>query len=258
MTVDVEDYFQVSAFENAVPRASWDSRESRVCGNTERLLDLFGAAKIKATFFVLGLGGGAVSRDSCGGLSAKDTSSLRMVSSTGWCTRRRATSSATISGGARAALEQRRRSVRCSGTGRRVTRSFANRCGRSMCSSRRVTSTTPASTRYGTTATGFLTGLARCAGSSGRRIDLGVAGLNDSSGGYQPADWRRGLFPAAAVCVDAPRDPSPECRASSRRFSIFILGRSIPEQPRIAAGASVDVQALSESGGDRAPFAAVC
>ena len=54
MTVDVEDYFQVSAFDNAVPRASWDSRPSRVCGNTERLLDLFGEVKIRATFFVLG------------------------------------------------------------------------------------------------------------------------------------------------------------------------------------------------------------
>jgi polysaccharide deacetylase family protein (PEP-CTERM system associated) len=54
MTVDVEDYFQVSAFEGAVPRSTWDSRESRVCGNTERLLDLFAASKINATFFVLG------------------------------------------------------------------------------------------------------------------------------------------------------------------------------------------------------------
>ena len=54
MTVDVEDYFQVSAFNRTVPHASWDSRESRVCRNTERLLDLFAGANIKATFFVLG------------------------------------------------------------------------------------------------------------------------------------------------------------------------------------------------------------
>ena len=54
MTVDVEDYFQVSAFDGAVLRASWDSRESRVCANTERLLDLFAAANVRATFFVLG------------------------------------------------------------------------------------------------------------------------------------------------------------------------------------------------------------
>ena len=54
MTVDVEDYFQVSAFEAAVPRSSWDSRESRVCVNTERLLQLFADTNVKATFFVLG------------------------------------------------------------------------------------------------------------------------------------------------------------------------------------------------------------
>jgi polysaccharide deacetylase family protein (PEP-CTERM system associated) len=54
MTVDVEDYFQVSAFEAHVPRSSWQSRESRVCRNTERLLELFGESKVKATFFVLG------------------------------------------------------------------------------------------------------------------------------------------------------------------------------------------------------------
>jgi polysaccharide deacetylase family protein (PEP-CTERM system associated) len=54
MTVDVEDYFQVSAFESIVPRSSWSSLESRVCRNTERLLDMFEAAGVRATFFVLG------------------------------------------------------------------------------------------------------------------------------------------------------------------------------------------------------------
>jgi polysaccharide deacetylase family protein (PEP-CTERM system associated) len=54
MTVDVEDYFQVSAFESIVPRSSWGSLESRVCRNTERLLDMFETAGIRATFFMLG------------------------------------------------------------------------------------------------------------------------------------------------------------------------------------------------------------
>jgi polysaccharide deacetylase family protein (PEP-CTERM system associated) len=54
MTVDVEDYFQVSAFEDSVTRGTWGLRESRVCGNTERLLDLFAASNVRATFFVLG------------------------------------------------------------------------------------------------------------------------------------------------------------------------------------------------------------
>lgn len=54
MSVDVEDYFQVSAFENVIDRASWDSIECRVEDNTHRILDLFSDRGIKATFFVLG------------------------------------------------------------------------------------------------------------------------------------------------------------------------------------------------------------
>src|SRR5688500_18249587 len=54
MTVDVEDYFQVSAFEAQVPREQWDGFESRVCRNTERLLEMFAASDVTATFLVLG------------------------------------------------------------------------------------------------------------------------------------------------------------------------------------------------------------
>jgi polysaccharide deacetylase family protein (PEP-CTERM system associated) len=53
MTVDVEDYFHVSNFEATVSRDSWASRESRVEANTDRLLAVFDAAAVKATFFVL-------------------------------------------------------------------------------------------------------------------------------------------------------------------------------------------------------------
>jgi polysaccharide deacetylase family protein (PEP-CTERM system associated) len=54
MSVDVEDYFHVSAFEGVISRRRWDDLESRVCRNTERLLDLFAATGVTATFFVLG------------------------------------------------------------------------------------------------------------------------------------------------------------------------------------------------------------
>lgn len=54
MTVDVEDYFQVSAFEAVVSRDSWHQFESRVCANTERLLAIFDDAGVHGTFFVLG------------------------------------------------------------------------------------------------------------------------------------------------------------------------------------------------------------
>jgi polysaccharide deacetylase family protein (PEP-CTERM system associated) len=54
LTVDVEDYFQVSAFDGLVPRSHWDRFERRVVANTRRLLDLFDEAGVRATFFVLG------------------------------------------------------------------------------------------------------------------------------------------------------------------------------------------------------------
>jgi len=54
LTVDVEDYYQVSAFEPVVPFADWDRYESRVERNTYRLLELFDCYHTRATFFVLG------------------------------------------------------------------------------------------------------------------------------------------------------------------------------------------------------------
>ena len=54
MTVDVEDYFQVSAFANNISRYDWDNMEARVVENTQRILDLFGSQNISATFFILG------------------------------------------------------------------------------------------------------------------------------------------------------------------------------------------------------------
>jgi polysaccharide deacetylase family protein (PEP-CTERM system associated) len=54
MTIDVEDYFHVSVFDGVVPRAYWETLESRVCRNTDRLLDIFDESGTTATFFVLG------------------------------------------------------------------------------------------------------------------------------------------------------------------------------------------------------------
>ena len=53
-TVDVEDYFQVSAFEKRVSRKHWDQYESRVETNTNRLLELLDKHNVMATFFILG------------------------------------------------------------------------------------------------------------------------------------------------------------------------------------------------------------
>ena len=54
LTVDVEDYFQVSAFAENIDRRDWDKHPLRVENNTRRLLDLFDEREVKATFFVLG------------------------------------------------------------------------------------------------------------------------------------------------------------------------------------------------------------
>ncbi len=54
MTVDVEDYFHVSAFAGHIRRADWDSFPSRVERNTEAVLELFAKRQVRATFFVLG------------------------------------------------------------------------------------------------------------------------------------------------------------------------------------------------------------
>jgi polysaccharide deacetylase family protein (PEP-CTERM system associated) len=54
MTVDVEDYFQVSAFESYIAKEQWNTLPHRVERNTHKLLDLFKEKNIKATFFTLG------------------------------------------------------------------------------------------------------------------------------------------------------------------------------------------------------------
>ena len=53
-TIDVEDYFQVSAFDDVVRREAWKDLPSRVVANTERILAIFAEHQVKATFFVLG------------------------------------------------------------------------------------------------------------------------------------------------------------------------------------------------------------
>jgi polysaccharide deacetylase family protein (PEP-CTERM system associated) len=54
MSVDVEDYFQVSAFDGVVSRAGWDGIDSRVVRNTSHLMELFDRVGVRATFFILG------------------------------------------------------------------------------------------------------------------------------------------------------------------------------------------------------------
>jgi polysaccharide deacetylase family protein (PEP-CTERM system associated) len=54
LSVDVEDWFQVGAFERTLKRADWDGLTHRVEANSDAVLDLFAQADVKATFFTLG------------------------------------------------------------------------------------------------------------------------------------------------------------------------------------------------------------
>ena len=54
LSVDIEDWFHVGAFEKTIRREDWDGLECRVEANTDRVIDLFAAANVKATFFTLG------------------------------------------------------------------------------------------------------------------------------------------------------------------------------------------------------------
>jgi polysaccharide deacetylase family protein (PEP-CTERM system associated) len=54
LTIDVEDYFHVTAFERCISPAQWDSCQLRVEDNTLCILDLLDEFGVKATFFVLG------------------------------------------------------------------------------------------------------------------------------------------------------------------------------------------------------------
>lgn len=54
LSVDVEDYYQVSAFAGMVRRDQWGRMPDRVVSNTARVLDLFARAGVRGTFFTLG------------------------------------------------------------------------------------------------------------------------------------------------------------------------------------------------------------
>ena len=54
LSVDVEEYFQVNAFESVVSRADWLAHPSRIGRSVDQLLETFGRHGVRATFFTLG------------------------------------------------------------------------------------------------------------------------------------------------------------------------------------------------------------
>ena len=54
LTFDLEDYYHVTAFNRVITTDDWESMESRIEGNCEKILSLLDEFNVKATFFVLG------------------------------------------------------------------------------------------------------------------------------------------------------------------------------------------------------------
>ncbi len=54
LTIALEDYFQVGAFNRVIPRGQWYRFDTRLDRTTDRVLDLLDRHDIKATFFILG------------------------------------------------------------------------------------------------------------------------------------------------------------------------------------------------------------
>lgn len=83
LTIDVEDYFQVSAFEQVSSPDSWSAFECRVERNTMKILDILDAAGVKATFFILGW-----VAEQCPGLAKKIADAKHEIASHGYWHRR--------------------------------------------------------------------------------------------------------------------------------------------------------------------------
>jgi polysaccharide deacetylase family protein (PEP-CTERM system associated) len=79
MSVDVEDWFQVGAFENVISKADWNGLPSRVERNTDAVLSLFAESGATATFFTLGW-----VAERCPGLIRRIVDAGHEIASHGW------------------------------------------------------------------------------------------------------------------------------------------------------------------------------
>ena len=153
MTVDVEDYFQVSAFEEYIPREDWSHKACRVERNMERILGLFSEHGVKGTFFVLGWIAERYPQivsqlvDDGHELASHGWSHVRVSDQNRNDFREDVTRTKRLLGGSF-------RNSRCADTGLPAIPLAPTTCGRWMSCGRRGTSTVPVSTLFGTICTG--------------------------------------------------------------------------------------------------------
>ena len=255
MTVDVEDYFHVSAFERSVPRSSWDGLESRVVNNTHRLLDLFDHAHVRATFFVLGW------------VAERHPALVRRIANAGHEIGSHGFSivSCTISPPRSFAIDLRR--SREAIQGRRVCRFVGYRApsfsitARSLWAldiiQRKASSTTRSAFRSGTTATACRQRHVISRDPDESRRTLGMPGIDGAGRGREPARCRRRLLPAAPVFMDPMGDCEAE-RPRAFRPQFFTSTREVdPGQLSFAGITSEQAAPLPQSGQDRGPFEAI-
>jgi peptidoglycan/xylan/chitin deacetylase (PgdA/CDA1 family) len=226
----------VSAFDGLVLRSEWDRMESRVCRNTERLLDLFSEFARRRR------------SSSLGWVAERFPALVRTIAergheiaSHGYAHRliydQTPAAFRTICGGLGAVLEDAG-GRRVGGLSRaELLDHRADRSGPSIFSSRRATSTTPASSRSATTATasgvgrGSLSDRPACLGRSSK-----VPGSTARVGPLNLPIGGGGVLPASSVRLDA-LGHRPRETGATRVPTVFYLHpwEIDPDQPRLPA-----------------------
>jgi hypothetical protein len=149
MTIDVEDYFQVSAFDAVVRREAWADFPSRVVANTEKILSIFSEHRVKATFFVLGW------------VAERFPSIVASIAAAGHELASHVQPSVAGRRGCREDVRRAKALIEDQGPGRAGYRALGYHHAQvalgAGCSSRRATRMTPASSRFDTTGTAFPT-----------------------------------------------------------------------------------------------------
>jgi hypothetical protein len=230
LTIDVEDYFQVSAFAPHIDRSTWDSVNAGSSAMSGRILDMLAERQTRATFFTLGWIAERYPR-----LVRRIVDEGHELASHGYG-HERASDLTEAAPFCRTSPAPRRSwrmcaASKCLVTARRVSRSAQAICGRSTACCRPDTATAPASIRLRTTTTA-------CRTPRATRMKSGQACWKFRS---RPCACSIATFrPAAAVISGCCHMP---CRAgcwavstgsmASPASSTSTRGRSMPDQPRI-------------------------
>ena len=231
LTIDVEDYFQVSAFAAHIPRSSWDSQPCRVEANIDRILGTARRDARSARRSSRSAGSPSAIRRWSAASSTRATSSRATATSTCARTSRDTAPSSPTSAWPRR-CSRTSPAARSAATERRAFRSGRPISGRSTASPKPAIATARASIRSGTITTARPTRRASPTDVRDTLLEVPVATVRMLQ--FELAGRRRRLFPSAAVSrVASGRSAASTPSTGNRRCSIFTRGSSIPTQPRV-------------------------